>query len=182
MGMAAPTYYTADMVRALPDDGQRYEVVHGELLVTPAPRAWHQEIVARVFEAVRVYLRDQGVGHALMSPADISWTDDTLVQPDVFVVDLAEARTLDWARMKTLLLAVEVLSPSTARADRFTKRRLYQEVGVPTYWIVDPERRCVEVWVPDATFPEIAWAEAVWQPAGAAEPLRVSLAELFKPI
>jgi Uma2 family endonuclease len=182
MGMAAPTYYTADMVRALPDDGQRYEVVHGELLVTPAPRAWHQEIVARLFEALRAYLRDARAGHALLSPADISWTDDTLVQPDVFVVDLEQARTLDWVRMKTLLLAVEVLSPSSARADRFTKRRLYQEVGVPTYWIVDPERRCVELWTPDATFPAVEWEVVTWQPAGAAEPLRVSLGELFKPI
>ena len=83
MGMAV-TYYTADMVRALPDDGQRYEV-----------------------------------------------GGDTLVQPDLFVVPLGEARTLDWSQMRTLLLAVEVLSPSTARADRFTKRRLYQEVGIP---------------------------------------------------
>jgi len=182
MGMAAPTYYTADMVRALPDDGQRHELVHGELLVTPASRAWHQEVVARLFECLRVHLRNQRVGHALMSPADISWTDDTLVQPDVFVVDLAEARTLDWARMKTLLLAVEVLSPSTARADRFTKRRLYQEAGVPTYWIVDPERRCVEVWTPEAAFPAVEWETVSWQPVGASEPLRLSLAELFKPV
>jgi Uma2 family endonuclease len=182
MGMAAPTYYTADMVRALPDDGQRYELVHGELLVTPAPRAWHQEVVERIGRMVADYVREAGVGHAFRAPADISWADDTLVQPDVFVVDLAEARTLDWGRMKTLLLAVEVLSPSTARADRFTKRRLYQEVGVPTYWIVDPERRCVEVWTPDATFPAVEWAEVTWQPAGATEPLVVSLGELFKPI
>ena len=182
MGMAAPIYYTADMVRALPDDGQRYELVHGELLGTPAPRAWHQEIVARLFEALRAYLRVHGTGHALMSPADISWTDDTLVQPDVFVVDLAEARTLDWARMKTLLLAVEVLSPSTARADRFTKRRLYQEVGVATYWIVDTDRRCVEVWTPEATFPAIEWKAVTWQPAGAAEGLAISLEDLFRPI
>jgi Uma2 family endonuclease len=182
MGMALPTYYTAEMVRALPDDGQRYELVHGELLVTPAPRTWHQEIVGRLYEHLRTYLRYQPVGHALLSPADISWTDDTLVQPDVFVVPIEDARTLDWARMKTLLLAVEVLSPSTARADRFTKRRLYQEVGVPTYWIVDPERRCIEVWTPEARFPAIEWVEVTWQPVGAAEPLRVSLGELFKPI
>jgi Uma2 family endonuclease len=182
MGMAAPTYYTADMVRALPDDGQRYEVVHGELLVTPAPRAWHQELVRRLILELSAYTAREGVGHVIASPADISWTDDTLVQPDVFVVPLQEARTLDWARMKTLLLAVEVLSPSTARADRFTKRRLYQEVGVATYWIVDPERRCVEVWTPEATFPVVEWEAVTWQPAGAAEPLSVLLGELFKPI
>ena len=182
MGMAAPTYYTADMVRALPDDGKRYELVHGELLVSPAPRAWHQEVVERIGRAVADYVRRGGVGHVFRAPADISWSDDTLVQPDVFVVPLDDARTLDWARMKTLLLAVEVLSPSTARADRFTKRRLYQEVGIPTYWIVDAERRCVEVWTPETTFPAIEWASVSWQPTGAAEPLRILLGDLFRPI
>jgi len=181
MGMAV-TYYTADMVRALPSDGQRNEVVHGELLVTPAPSAWHQEIVARICARLGAYLREQTIGHAFMAPADISWTDDSLVQPDVFVVPLPDARTLDWARMRTLLLAVEVLSPSSARADRFTKRRLYQEVGVPTYWLVDPERRCVEVWTPAVTFPTVAWDTVAWQPAGAQVPLRLELGELFQPI
>src|SRR5213083_1003853 len=73
MGMAAPTYYTADMVRALPDDGNRYEVVHGELLVTPSPRLWHQTLVGRLYSALEGYLRDQPVGEALTAPADISW-------------------------------------------------------------------------------------------------------------
>lgn len=53
MGLAAPVYYTAEMVRALPDDGNRYETVHGELLVAPAPRLWHQEIVDRVRDALK---------------------------------------------------------------------------------------------------------------------------------
>jgi Uma2 family endonuclease len=71
MGMAV-TYDTAHMVRALPDDGQRYEVVRGELLVTPAPHTWHQEIVGRLYERLRDSLRREPVGHALLSPADIS--------------------------------------------------------------------------------------------------------------
>jgi hypothetical protein len=61
MGMAAPIYFTAEMVRALPDDGQRYETVHGELLVTPVPRLSHQELVGRVFEVLRSYLRVERV-------------------------------------------------------------------------------------------------------------------------
>jgi Uma2 family endonuclease len=73
MGMAAPVYYTADQVRALPDDGNRYEVVYGELLVTPAPRAWHQEIVARLGESLRAYLRHEGAAHVFQAPADISF-------------------------------------------------------------------------------------------------------------
>ena len=181
MGMAV-AYYTAEMVRALPDDGKRYEVVHGELLVTPAPRAWHQEIVLRVAHLLRDYTRHAGVGHVFHSPADISWSDDTRVQPDVFVVPLGQARTLDWTQMQTLLLAVEVLSPSTARADRFTKRRLYQEVGIPTYWIVDPEAHTIEVWAPGATWPTLERETVTWLPEGAGEPLRIGMAELFRPI
>src|SRR3954447_8900848 len=92
MGMAAPVYYTADMVRAMPDDGNRYEVVYGELLVTPAPRLWHQVLVHRLSVALELYLRAQPVGIALTAPADISWGRDVLVQPDVFVVAAAEAR------------------------------------------------------------------------------------------
>jgi Uma2 family endonuclease len=182
MGMAAPTYYTADMVRALPDDGKRYEVVHGELFVTPAPRAWHQEIVYRCAESLRSYLREQRVGHPFHAPADISWAPDVLVQPDVFVVPLEHARTMNWAAMQTLLLAIEVLSPSTSRADRFAKRRLYQEARVPLYWVVDGDARVVEVWTPDATFPVTVSDHIVWHPAGAAAPFRLDLAELFRPI
>src|SRR5215208_3685114 len=96
MGMAAPVFYTADMVRALPDDGNRYEVVRGELLVTPAPRIWHEAIVLRLTVALDAYLRTHPVGQVFGSRSDISWTPDTLVQPDVFVATLDEVRTLDW--------------------------------------------------------------------------------------
>jgi Uma2 family endonuclease len=182
MGMAAPVYYTADMVRALPDDGNRYETVHGELLVTPAPRPLHQIVLERVRGALWAYLERHPVGLLLSSPADLSWGPDILVQPDLFVVDMEEARALTWARMQTLLLAVEVLSPSTARYDRFTKRRLYQEVGVARYWIVDPEARSVEVWTPDDTFPATEDARLTWHPAGATKPFVLELAKTFKPL
>jgi len=182
MRMAAPTYYTAEMVRRLPDDGKRYEVVYGELLVTPAPRASHQLVVQRLMMALGRYLERHPVGQMFASPADISWTDDVLVQPDVFVVDIEEARTLDWTRMQHLFLAGEVLSPSSARADRFTKRRLYQAVGVPAYWVVDVDARAVELWSPSAMFPAVEQERVGWQPAGAAEPLVLELSALFKPI
>ena len=182
MGMAVPVYYSAEMVRKLPDDGKRYETVHGELLVTPAPQLWHQEIVTRIAEVLRAYLRRVPCGHALVSPADISWSPETLVQPDVFVADLEEARTGEWSRMKTLLLVVEVLSPSTARQDRFTKRRLYQEVGVPLYWIVDPDQKAVEVWTRDAQFPAVERERVVWTPKEAEKAFELELEELFRPI
>jgi Uma2 family endonuclease len=183
MGMAAPTYWTAEMVRALPDDGNRYEVVHGELLVTPAPRAPHQVVVSRLHARLFEYLESNPVGVVLASPADISWgRSDVLVQPDLFVVALEDARTLEWDRMRHLLLVVEVLSPSTARADRFVKRRRYQDAGVPLYWIVDVETQRVEVWTPEAEFPHIEADRLTWRPAGAERPFELSLEELFRPL
>jgi Uma2 family endonuclease len=182
MGMAAPVYYSAEMVRALPDDGNRYETVHGELLVTPAPRPWHQVVLERLSRPLATYLERHPHGLAILSPADISWGPDILVQPDLFVVPLEEARTLDWSQMTHLLLAVEVLSPSTSRADRFTKRRLYQEVGVPVYWTVDADARVVEEWTPEATFPRVEPERLTWLPPGATEPFTLEIETLFRPI
>src|SRR5207247_4215496 len=155
MGMAAPTYWTAEMARQLPDDCNRYDVVYGELLVTPAPRLNHQILVSRLAVAIAKYLEHEPLGVMLTSPADISWGRDVLVQPDVFVVPLDEARTGDWSKLRSLLIAADVLSPTTARADRFAKRRRYQEAGVPLYWTVDGDEQGVEVWTPGAEFPGV---------------------------
>ena len=182
MGMAAPVYYTADMVRALPDDGNRYEVAYGELLVTPAPRLWHQVLVQRLSFAIASYLRSQPVGVVLTSPADISWGPDVLVQPDVFVVAPDEARTLTWTGIRTLLLVAEVLSPSSARGDRFLKRLRYREAGVPSYWVVDGDERSVEIWTPSDDFPVVERERLGWQPPGARAPFTLSLEELFRPL
>ena len=182
MGMVAPVYYTADMVRALPDDGNRYEVVYGELLVTPAPRLWHQKVAGRLETALALYLDREPVGEVLHAPADISWGRDVLVQPDVFVVPKEEARTLNWASIRTLLLAAEVLSPSSQRYDRFTKRRLYQERSVQTYWVVDGDAGLVELWTPDAEFPTIERERLTWHPTGAGRPFILELNDLFRPI
>jgi Uma2 family endonuclease len=182
MGMAAPLFYTAEMVRGLPADGNRYETVRGELLVTPAPRLWHEEIVARLGLALRQYFLVEPVGHAFAGRSDISWGPDILVEPDVFVAPIDEVRTLDWGKVKNLLLVIEVLSPSSRRADRFTKRVEYQRQNIPWYWIVDPDEHVVEIWSPAATFPRIERHRVVWHPEGATQALTVSLGELFRPI
>ncbi len=182
MGVAVTMFHTADMVRALPDDGSRYETVHGELPVTPAPRLWHQIIVQRLSLALGQYLDLSPVGQIITSPTGISWSPDILVQPDMFVANLGEVRTLDWANPKHLLLVTEVLSPFSLRADRFTKRRPYQEVGVPVYWVVDPDGSHIEVWTPDATFPAFERERVAWRPAGTEDEFGLELGELFRPI
>jgi hypothetical protein len=95
---------------------------------------------------------------------------------------LEQARTLDWTRMKNLLLVAEVLSPSSARADRFTKRIEYQRQGIPLYWVVDPEQQQVEVWTPEGTAPRLERERLVWDPAGATRPFELELEALFRPI
>ena len=93
MVMALATRWTAEMVRALPDDGNRYEVVDGVLLVTPSPARRHQGVLGRLQLALGNYLKSLGLADALIaSPADISWAGDILVQPDLFVVAPTEAR------------------------------------------------------------------------------------------
>jgi len=187
VAMPAHQHVTAAMVRRLnantPTHWPRYETVSGELLVTPAPRWWHQEVVDRLAFALRAYLMVEPVGLQVRAPADVSWgLRDTMVQPDIFVVPLGEARTFDYRQIRHLLLAIEVLSPRTARADRGVKRALYQRQGVPLYWIVDADALSVEEWTPEATAPRIERDELVWHPAGAVAPCTIPLAALFRPV
>ncbi len=181
MSMPLASYFTADAVRALPDDGNRYETVHGELHVTPAPGGRHQFVLGHLEFAIRSYLAANGIDAALSSPADISCGADTLVQPDLFVADLTEFKhTWKWTDIRTLYLAIEVVSPSSAKADRITKRRLYQEQRIPEYWVVDIDQRQVEVWLPDAAFPVVERERLAWRHPKLAEWCGVDVVKLLK--
>jgi len=181
MGMAAltPPWHTPASVRTMPDDGNRYECVAGELLVTPSPRWPHQELVLEFMLAIQGVRQVSGL-RMLTSPSDVELRDDTLVQPDLFVYrwEPGKPRT-HWRDIKALELVIEILSPSTARYDRVVKRRFYQEVGVPEYWIVDADARVVERWRPADERPEICAALIEWLPAGAPAPIVVDLPALF---
>jgi Uma2 family endonuclease len=184
MGMPAPAYHTRAMLRDIPEDGNRYELVRGELLVTPAPRPLHELVASRLYQALYRYVEEQGLPHYLVgSRSELSWgDDDTEVQPDMFVVPLEEFRALDWERLRHPLLVVEVLSPSTGRHDRFTKRAEYQRRGVPLYWIVDPDQRQAEVWTPTDQFPIVTRERLEWAPPGAPAAFSLALPELFRPL
>ncbi len=173
--------WTADAVRALPDDGQRYELVHGELLVTPAPRILHQGACRDLYEALRSFVIAEQLGELLWSPSDIEIERDALVQPDVFVALHKEGgrRFGTWAEIEGLRLAIEVLSPSTARHDRMVKRGFYLRAGVEEYWIVDLDARLVERWRPGDQRPEILTERLVWRPVGGSAALEVDLKTYF---
>jgi Uma2 family endonuclease len=177
----ATTDWTAERVRSLPDDGLRYEVVDGELLVTPAPRWAHQRAVFAMARHLDDYLAQHAIGEVTLSPADIELDPRTLVQPDLFVVPLVDGvRMQEWSDIDgRLLLAAEVLSPSTARADRHLKRRRYQRAGVPEYWIVDLDARLVERWTPIDARAELLADTLDWSPVGTEEPLVIELPAFF---
>ena len=181
MGMPAQdTVWTAEMVRALPEDGNRYEVLDGVLFVSPAPSAFHQRAVARLWAILDQYCTQHGIGEAMISPADIEFSPHRVLQPDVFVVPLKDGRRVrSWKEVTTLLLAAEVISPSTARADRGEKRRIFQDESVPEYWIVDLDARIFERWRPGDERPEILSDRLQWQPEPTVVPLVIDLCEYF---
>src|ERR1041384_6197759 len=149
--MVATKIWTLEEVQRLPDDGNRYELIDGELLVTPAPSLTHQHAVLVLSRLVADYLDRERVGHVVISPADVIFSPRRAVQPDLFVTPLVSGRRpLRFEDAGRVLLAVEVLSPSTARADRVKKRGVYRDEGVAEYWIVDLDARVLERSTPAA--------------------------------
>ncbi len=188
MGMPAikRRWTTAD-VRAITDEERpwpRYELIDGELLVTPAPRYTHQLAASEVWALLNSYLERNPFGVAAMSPSDLELKPGTITQPDVFAIPTETTivgETLQWSDVKGLLLAVEVLSPSSARTDRITKRDFYLDSGVEEYWIVDLDARIVERWRPMRETPDVQRDGLEWHPSDA-EPLVIDLNALFERI
>lgn len=181
MGMPlAPLYYTVEMVQGMPEDGNRYEAVHGELLVSPSPVLGHQRLTGRLYLALAPYVARHRLGEIFMAPADLVHGPASIVEPDLLVLPFG-SNERGPSELASALLLIEILSPSTARADRFTKRRLYQEAGVPLYWVVDAERRVVDEWTGEGDFPRIISDVLRWHPAGAPAEFRYAISELFRP-
>ena len=187
MAMPAPApvrrRWTLAEVRALidanPHASPRYELVDGELLVTPSPGTPHQRTVRILLGAVNAWLEAQPVGEVFDSPFDVQLEAESIVQPDVFVVPPAESRRLDAGPpARVLSLVIEVVSPSSAYADRGPKRELYQR-HVPEYWIVDPDAKLIERWRPGDERPEILRSTAEWRPAGVATGFELDLQTFF---
>ncbi|MCC6772545.1 MAG: Uma2 family endonuclease [Gemmatimonadaceae bacterium] len=173
--------WTAERARALPDDGNRYEVLDGLLAVTPAPSWRHQDVAFLLQRALQEYLRHHALGRAICAPADVEFSSRRLLQPDLFVVPHVAGRApARWEEVQHLLLAVEVRSPSTARHDRHTKRAIYMAETVDEYWIVDAEARVVERWRRDEERPEIVAEQIAWRPTATLPALDIDLVALFR--
>ena len=130
---------------ALPDDGRRYELHHGELSVTQAPGTRHQRAIVFLITLLNEHVRSRGLGEVFVAPTDCILSNVTVVQPDISYIaadrlTIISERGIEGAPT----LVVEVLSPSTAHLDRGRKMKLYAEHGVLYYWIADPESRSIE--------------------------------------
>jgi Uma2 family endonuclease len=180
---ALQTDWTVEMLDALPDDGNRYEIIDGELFVTPAPSDVHQLVVGALQARLRAYLRPFNVGRALASPADVRRGDrhKNRVQPDVFAVRLmASGRPPYPFEQSDLLLAVEVESPGNREYDYHTKRKLYLSNGIPEYWIVSPDTRTFARWRASGDAAELLTDRIEWQPAAMPTPLIIDIPEFFE--
>ena len=184
MGMpAAQGRWTVDMLDALDDDGQRYEIIDGELHVTPAPSDVHQLVAGELHSVLRAYLRPTSVGRALISPADVRRGDRTRnrVQPDVFVVRLTNGKRPSYPYdLRDLLLAVEIASPGNPILDYQVKRELYLLGGVPEYWIVNAEARVFSRWTSVDDPGQEFNRRIEYQPAGVASPLAMDIPAFFE--
>jgi len=140
-------------LKSVPDDGHRYELIDGALVVTPAPSYRHQRAIGKLFVLLERHCPPEMV--VLFAPFDVALADDTVMQPDLLVArrdDLTE-RDLPTAPA----LAVEVLSPSTRRIDLTLKRSRFEAAGCASYWVVDPDEPALTVWeLVDGAYAEVA--------------------------
>ena len=124
---------------ALPDDGKRYEILDGDLQVSPSPKPIHQRVVFRLSRLLALHIDRLGLGEVFVAPLDVVLTDADVVQPDIVYVARQNASIITADNIRGVTdLVVEVLSETNPELDTRDKRQVYARCGVPFYWLVDP--------------------------------------------
>ena len=143
-----PLLTIADL-EAMPDDGKRYELIEGEIIVSRAPSLSHQRVLGSIYTVLRDYLKQNPIGEVLLTPGVIFDEFNSAIPDAVFISQQSRRRIGASERiMGAPELVVEVVSPGTenARRDRVAKRQLYGKHGVKEYWVADPENRSLEIY------------------------------------
>ena len=175
------TVWTVADLERLPDDGNRYEILHGELLVTPLPSNGHQGVSMRLARRVANWCHDH-TGWATRAPGGVYISETTWLEPDIAVYPSPEYLDLPWQQMPPPVLVVEVLSRSTQKRDRHRKRPAYLSHGVAEVWLVDKRSRAIERWTAASEFPETHHGSITWVPEANQQALVISADELFGPV
>ena len=132
----------------LPNDRNRYEILEGELTVTPAPSTKHQSASANLFKLLSKHIDDRNFGKLFYAPIDLILDPTTILQPDLLFVSSAHQHIITERAIEGVPdLVVEILSPTTSRTDRVTKAQIYARHAVPAYWIVDPDQASIEIYL-----------------------------------
>ncbi|MCR4293732.1 MAG: Uma2 family endonuclease [Candidatus Kuenenia sp.] len=139
--------YTYDDYAAM-DDDKRYELIEGELYMVPAPGFRHQTISRDLGIVLWKFVRDNNLGTVLYAPFDVVLSETDVVQPDIIFVSKERMGLMTEKNLRGAPdLAIEILSSSTKERDKLVKKRLYMEYGVREFWIVDPDKKTVEIMV-----------------------------------
>ncbi len=139
---------TYDDYQHLPDDGNRYEIIGGELFMAPSPNTKHQKISANLFFLLKAYIVKHNLGELLYAPMDVILSMTDVVEPDLLFIDKRHREIITEKNIVAAPdLVVEILSESTEEIDRNEKKELYEKYKVKEYWMVNPEKQQVEQYV-----------------------------------
>lgn len=160
MTQLATKIWTYDDYLKLPDDGNRYEIIEGELYVSPAPGTAHQYTSARLFRAIDRFVEAHNLGEVYYAPYDVHLSEESRpVEPDLLFIRTEQSPSAeDRYFVGAPDLVIEILSKGTFRVDTNIKFNVYEKAGIPEYWIVDPKARTVRVFVLEEGFYQ-AWGE-----------------------
>lgn len=143
--IVAPKLRYEDL-RAMPNDGRRYELLEGEVFVTPAPGTRHQRTVGKLHRALADFVEERDLGEVFLAPCDVVFGERTAVQPDLLFIRRDRISIVTEANVQGAPdLVIEVLSPSNAAFDRETKLQIYARAGVRELWYLDPQARTAEI-------------------------------------
>lgn len=182
MGMALPVpQFTIDMLDDFPDDGNRYELLEGSLLVTPSPSHAHQVVAMRLAYRLMNALEVSKAARVVAVGA-IQRGDNTRLEPDILVIPALYPPDADWRAISGWWLAIEVMSPSSRVYDSVVKRDAYLALGIEEYWVVDMRDRSIEVWKRRSLGSERATDILTWRPAALRIDVAIDLNEVFRDI
>jgi Uma2 family endonuclease len=175
--------WTYEEYMKLPVEGTRYEVIAGELYITPIPPLPHQEVLGSFVVQMYGWVYQNKLGRFLLGPVDVLFSHEDFIEPDLVYVrrDRREIIT-DRAIEGVPDLIVECVAPDTAERDRGLKRERYARFGVPEYWVIDAEARTVEIYRTgsDSQLPEVVTGRWTWQPMPDGPVLELDLPELLE--